>query len=182
MIKSFRQPNSQKFFLRQILRTDYCNHHYLVSQGHVFSLSGSFLNALSCYGRAWTLCHDDPSLNLFVGLTILHRAAQRNSNNRHAQIIQGLSFLHSYRRANKSDSTLKSQECLYNIGRAYHMFGIYHLAVAFYKHALALDCQLNENDLSQSLSFEAAYNLSRIYIEAGAASLGAVLLYRYCSV
>ena len=50
-----------------------------------------------------------------LGIAYLHRAMQRQSDNRHHQIAQGLACLKLYR-----DHRGPCQEVEYNLGRAFH--------------------------------------------------------------
>lgn len=99
-----------------------------------------------------------------------------------------------------------SQESEYNLGRAFHLLGLTHLAVNHYEKALCLpsknkigiskekpldevykwpvdndeddvDCE-DESDLSR----EVAYNLHLIYVTSGSMNLAQIILMKYCTI
>lgn len=89
---------------------------------------------------------------------------QRQSDNRHLQIVQALSFLLRYsakRKALQDPSFI--QEAEYNLGRALHQLGLPHLALPHYQRVLALRDVNPEHDLCCS----AAYNMQLIHVLAG---------------
>lgn len=101
-----------------------------------------------------------------------------------------------------------NQEAEYNIGRAFHLLGLTHLAVPHYEKALSMRTAADgtveqrsvdsvykwplskkeEEELEQDmddeydLKSEAAYNLHLIYITSGSMSLAQILMLKYCSV
>lgn len=101
-----------------------------------------------------------------------------------------------------------NQEAEYNIGRAFHLLGLTHLAVPHYEKALSMRkaadgtverrpvedvykwpiSEEEEQELEQDmddefdLKSEAAYNLHLIYITSGSMSLAQILMLKYCSV
>lgn len=101
-----------------------------------------------------------------------------------------------------------NQEAEYNIGRAFHLLGLTHLAVPHYEKVLSMKrnydgriqkrpvedvykwplTEEEEEELEQQLEdefdlkSEAAYNLHLIYITSGSMSLAQILMIKYCSV
>lgn len=99
-----------------------------------------------------------------------------------------------------------TQEAEYNLGRAFHLVGLTHLAVPHYEKALCLpssamkgivdekpieevytwpvedDFDDDEEEDSTDLKREVAYNLYLIYVTSGSMSLAQILLMKYCSV
>lgn len=89
---------------------------------------------------------------------------QRQSDNRHLQIVQAFSFLLNYRDSRiASENPGRVQEAEYNIGRALHQLGLLHLALPYYERALSVRGVDAKYDLTQS----AAYNVQLIYVMSG---------------
>lgn len=104
------------------------------------------------------------------------------------------------------------QESEYNIGRAFHLLGLTHLAVPHYEKALCLpskqkvgieaekpledvytwpveedeeygyDDDEEEEEDFTDLKREAAYNLHLIYVTSGSMGLAQILLLKYCTI
>ncbi|CAG8517969.1 13782_t:CDS:10 [Funneliformis caledonium] len=150
--------------------------------GHILACARSYVGAIGYYSRAYSVKPKDPLISLSMGLAYMHRSMQRISDNRHLQIMQAE----------------------YNLGRAFHELGLYHLAVPHYERCLELPSLqqvfseqkgkgkspektskeysiANDND-STCLRRDAAYNLSMIYVENGSPGLAAVLLKKYCTI
>jgi tetratricopeptide (TPR) repeat protein len=187
-IDQYRQQNSQKFFIRQIDRTDNTNPFYLTLQGHVFALTGSSSHALLCFGGSQQMRPEDPLAAFNLALGFLHRGIQRSTKNRHYAFMQAFAFMQKYAELRTNDPTcaiprkFRQQECMYNMGRAMHTIGAIHLAVHFYRRALLMSDQIaagNEKDM-YDLRVDAAYNLAQIYVEGGAKDLAKKLYERYC--
>jgi general transcription factor 3C polypeptide 3 (transcription factor C subunit 4) len=85
------------------------------------------LGALDYYLRAYELCPTDPMICLSTGVAYLHRAMQRQTDNRHHQIAQGFTLMAQYRKHRGP-----CQEVEYNFGRAFHMLGPSSFQVADY--------------------------------------------------
>lgn len=96
------------------------------------------------YFRARELGIMDPLLELSIGISYIHRAVQRQADNRHLMILQVLTFMFNYYRLifKKSenyfprDAARMKQEVEYNIGRAFHQLGLLALAIGYYERAL----------------------------------------------
>ncbi|EMR08474.1 hypothetical protein PNEG_03302 [Pneumocystis murina B123] len=181
----------QKYLLRQIKSIDsamseknkdslsinknendsYIPTHYnvvlLVSYGHVMICSRSYVQALNYYGRAYALAPLDPLISLSIGMAYLHRAMQRQSNNRQYQILQGMTFLFRYYELRKSMGVYEHQEAEFNIARAFHQLGLTHLAIPYYKRVLSLIVSDSFENVYFDLRRHAVYNLSLIYVTSG---------------
>lgn len=115
----------------------------LMLYGHMVAAGRSYIPALSEYlwfaakigliltvlldyfARAYSLAPDHPMVNLSIGIAYLHRAMQRQSDNRHWDILQAMTFLFEYHDIRNSDHEhwRERQEAEYNIARAFHQIG-----------------------------------------------------------
>ncbi|CAG8500351.1 32048_t:CDS:10, partial [Racocetra persica] len=207
-LSCFASANSQKYFLRQVKSMDNVsasgdkkanapekpNDALLALYGHILASARSYIGAIGYYARAYAENPKDPVISLSIGLAYLHRAMQRQTDNRHLQIMQGFTFLYNY-----YELKARNQEAEYNLGRAFHQLGLTHLAVPHYKKALELPSLqkvlieqekgnnhiskiIDDEDDPTDLKKEAAYNLSLICIESGSVGLAANLLKKYCTI
>ncbi|KAK4509384.1 uncharacterized protein ATC70_007735 [Mucor velutinosus] len=171
--------------------------------GGIVSLTKSVLASSLFFLRSYAIAPKDRLNTLSLGLSLLHSAITRKSENRHLQIMQGMLFIFEYAKLAKHN-----QEAEYNIGRAFHLLGLTHLAVPHYEKALSMRkaadgtverrpvedvykwpiSEEEEQELEQDmddefdLKSEAAYNLHLIYITSGSMSLAQILMLKYCSV
>lgn len=75
-------------------------------------------------------------INLSAGLGYIHHALKRQSGNRQFHIAQGLALIYKYYEArHEANNEVMSSESSYNLGRAYHALGLYHLALRYYQEA-----------------------------------------------
>lgn len=130
---------------------------------------------------------------LSLAIANIHRALQRQTLNRHSQILQGFSYLLEYRDARTEDAHVinkmleqdesgdgdvemtgsdkpeqplwEVQEVHYNIGRAFHGLGLFSLAAHHYTKVLE-EFPTTE-DFEYDLRYQAAYNLQAIYTVSG---------------
>lgn len=112
----------------------------LVLYGHILYSGNSFIPALNYFFRAYALDDENPAVLLSIALCYIHHALKRQSDNRHYLVMQGLSFLHEYRRIRDKRGTLaqERQEMEFNFARVWHMLGLAHLAVEGYHRVLKL--------------------------------------------
>lgn len=112
----------------------------LVLYGHILYSGNSFIPALNYFFRAYDLDDQNPAVLLSIGLCYIHHSLKRQSENRHYLIMQGLSFMHEYRRVREREGSLlaERQEMEFNFARVWHMLGIAHLAIEGYEKVLAL--------------------------------------------
>ena len=122
--------------------------------------SRSYVSSVVYLNRAYKEYNQDPMICLVLGLAHIHRAMQRLSNNRHMQLLQGLSYILEYRdlRIAKASASAR-QEIEYNFGRLFHMLGLTSLAVTHYNRVLEIKIDNPDYDML----CEAAYNLALIY-------------------
>src|SRR5579859_4968622 len=126
------------------------------------------------YVRARGLGIRDPLLDMSLGIAYLHRAMQRQADNRHILILQGMTFLFQYHRDTVTKSAKYTpvqaanihQEADYNIARAFHQLGLVTFATAYYERVLRTHEEW-KGQLKYDLSFEAAHNLCLIYSLSG---------------
>ena len=109
-------------------------------------------------------------LSLALGYT--HHLTKRQSENRQALLVCGLSFLFRYYRVRKASlHPLHCQEAEYNVGRMFHFLGLIHLSIPYYERCTALSPQVQEleadEERAQDFSREAAFALRGFYAQAG---------------
>lgn len=132
--------------------------------------------------RAYKKCYNDPTICLMLGLAHVHRSMQRNSSNRHMQLLQGISFLLEYREnRNKNSTVYEKQEIEYNFGRLFHMLGLPALAIDHYNKVLDFHETL-QDDPDYDLLVDAAYNLTLIYNINGNSKMTRELTDKYLTI
>ena len=116
----------------------------------------------------------DPLLDLSIGLAYLHRAMQRQADNRHTMILQAMTYIFQYYRTynEKSDkyggrdgATMR-QAAEYNVGRAFHQIGLLTFAIQYYERAIGISEDFGGLG-KRDLVFETAHNLNLIYSLSG---------------
>lgn len=132
--------------------------------------------------RVYREYYNDPTICLTLGLAHVHRSMQRNSSNRHLQVLQGMSYLMEYRQARLKNATVyEKQEIEYNYGRLFHMIGLPTLAVSHYEKVLLFHDELVD-DPEYDMLMEAAYNLSLIYTLNGNSEKTKILYEKYLTI
>ncbi|KAK9467184.1 hypothetical protein V1512DRAFT_262142 [Lipomyces arxii] len=215
-IKIFNLPSTQKYLLRHVKGMDSIlegkaivgsikvkhgdngesssnemtgNPILLTLYGQILAASRSHVPSLSYYMRAFEIAPTDPMILFSIALAHLHRAMQRQTNNRHLQVVQGLSYLVDYCRARSKlykdlpTCWVEEQETNYNMGRAFHMLGLPSLAVQYYERGLAVvvpdDARSAELENMYGLRREIAYNLQLMYMMSGNAKLARMIVDKY---
>ncbi|WVQ83249.1 hypothetical protein IAT38_005388 [Cryptococcus sp. DSM 104549] len=149
----------------------------------------SYQGAIFYLLRAYEACPYEPLICLQLGQAFLNRSTQRQADNKHYQIAQGLGFLARYRHLSSKDPA-EQEEVEYNFARGFHSIGIYHLAAKHYEKVLeSVEARMraeeerviDENDegdyndpeavRANSLAYEAAHNLMMIYATSGSTVL-----------
>lgn len=199
----FNSTNNQKFILRYIKavdsiilgkeitgqmrvenRAEYSdvlhkeNPLLLTLYGHAMILGRSYVSALTYLMRALKQSPQDPMVLFTIAIAHVHRAIQRQTNNRHLQIVEGLSFLTQYMDIRENSGDHESQEGHFNMGRMAHMLGLTGLAVENYNKVLEFEGLDPRYDLVR----EAAYNLQLIYVISGNGKLARWVVDNYLSV
>ncbi|KIK67134.1 hypothetical protein GYMLUDRAFT_37174 [Collybiopsis luxurians FD-317 M1] len=154
--------------------------------GQMCVAAKSYQSAIFYLLHAYDYCPEDPMVSLSLAIASIGRAMQRQSDNRHHLIAQGMAFLSKYRSLRTVDPA-RICEVEYNFGRLFQQLGLHSHAVNHYERVLKLsDTQEkeNQNSLHSGASFakEAAYNLSLIYVLTGATPLAEMLYRRWLSV
>lgn len=112
----------------------------LVLYGHILYSGGSYYPALNYFFRAYALDNENPAVLLSIALCYINTSFKRQSDNRHFLIMQGLSFMHEYRRVREKPGTLpqERQEMEFNFARVWHGLGLSNLAIEGYEKVLKL--------------------------------------------
>lgn len=132
--------------------------------------------------RAYREYNKDSTICFMLGLAHVHRSMQRNSNNRHIQLLQGISYLLEYKECREQNSTIyELQEIEYNFGRLFHMLGLPTLAIKHYKKVLQFHDEMKD-DTTYDMLPEAAYNLNLIYILDGNTAMARDISEKYLTV
>ena len=157
--------------------------------------SGTFLisEALDYLFRAHSVLGDsNPALHLSIGVVYLNMVLTKSNLHRTSTLLRAFTFLfHYYNTSNKS------QEACYNLGRAFHQMGMNYLAVPFYQSAMKMSAPIRRQDHQQApptgeeptcvigtsddeecrnLKRDAAYNLHLIYKQNGNKELALKML------
>lgn len=203
---AFSNYNHQKYFLRHLKAFDSLLTNTKVSgaaqisidaNSHVFNrehpnllyiyacLLGSnraYSSPIVYLTRAYRQYYNDPTICFMLGLAHVHRSMQRNSINRHIQLLQGISYLMEYRTARLRNATdYEKQEVEYNFGRLFHMIGLTSLAVKHYENVLSFHDAL-KHDHDYDMLTDAAYNLTLIYTINGNTELSRNICEKYLTI
>jgi general transcription factor 3C polypeptide 3 (transcription factor C subunit 4) len=126
------------------------------------------------YFRARELGVKDPLLEFSIGVAYLHRAMQRQADNRHILILQGMTFIFQYYRSyyersysypDKEGAAMR-QQAEYNVGRAFHQLGLTTYAIWYYEKVIRISDEMGGLGL-RDLVYEGVHNLCLIYAMAG---------------
>ncbi|KAK3115595.1 transcription factor TFIIIC subunit tfc4 [Teratosphaeriaceae sp. CCFEE 6253] len=148
----------------------------LTIYGNTMAISSHYTAALPYYLRALALQPDNFSINLCIGLTYVHQAMKRQTDNRQYGIQQGLAFLNRYHELRTASGKASHvQEATYNVAKTWHTLGLTHLAIPGYQKVLAMSAQVQaEAEADQGvncdvedLAQEAAYALQQMFALAG---------------
>ncbi|KAM0717663.1 hypothetical protein Q7P37_007515 [Cladosporium fusiforme] len=134
----------------------------LLNYGHMVSVANHSSSALPYFFRAFALAPEDPGINLSISAQYVSAAMKRQTNNRHYEIHQGLSFLYRYYGfRTRSGVAAEIQEAEFNVGRMWHVLGLTYLAVPAYERALALSEQVQAD-----MEHRSAQRIARLEILA----------------
>ena len=130
---------------------------------------------LDYYFLAREFVTDDAVLELSIGLAYLHRAVQRQINNRHITILQAMTFIFHYYRLQYEKSqkfpgvegAALRQQAEYNIARSFHQIGLMTFACKYYDSALRISEEWGEKMGRRDLKLDIAHNLSLIFQLSG---------------
>ncbi|KAF9269641.1 TPR-like protein [Marasmius fiardii PR-910] len=154
----------------------------LTLYGQMCIAAKSYQSAVFYLLRAYDFCPQDPMICLCLAIASIGRAMQRQSDNRHHLITQGLAFLSQYRKLRQSDGIYLG-EVEFNFGRTFQQLGLHSLAAKHYQRVLDIaEKEQGNEDENTSVTKEAAYNLALIYVMTGAAPLADELYRRWLSI
>ncbi|RDX56401.1 TPR-like protein [Lentinus brumalis] len=154
----------------------------VATYGQILLAAKSYQSALFYLLQAYDYVPDDPLVCLSLAIASIGRAMQRQSDNRHHLITQGMAFLTRYREL-RGDAAGGLDEVQYNFGRVFHQLGLHSLAVRHYERVLEAAEERTKTDPEDvGLAREAAYNLSLIYVTTGATPLAQALYRRWLSL
>ncbi|KAJ6261002.1 hypothetical protein Dda_3667 [Drechslerella dactyloides] len=141
----------------------------------------SYTSSLHYLSRAYAVQDNHPMILFQMALAYLHRAMQRQSENRQYHILQGLVFLNRYYKIKRASADwFDRQEAEYNLARAYHQIGLEHYAAEYYEKVVKMseewvnpggdeEARAEEEQKFESgdLKWEAAYNMQALYHAVG---------------
>ncbi|KAI5460082.1 hypothetical protein BGZ63DRAFT_426031 [Mariannaea sp. PMI_226] len=117
-------------------RLDAC---LLMLYGHILFTSTSYTYALGYFLRSRALDHNNPMVNLSLGLAYVHYGLKRQSTNRQYLLLQGQAFLSQYaevsRKRDDESNSMAEAEAYYNLGRLFQLLGINSIALEYYAKA-----------------------------------------------
>ncbi|TCD69113.1 transcription factor TFIIIC subunit tfc4 [Steccherinum ochraceum] len=150
--------------------------------GQICLAARSYQSALFYLLHAYEMHQEDPMICLCLAIASIGRAMQRQADNRHHLITQGLAFLSKYRSLRGEDSS-QVEEVEYNFGRAFHQLGLLTHAARHYERVLeATETRLRQEEEDPGVARTAAYNLSLVYVSTGATPKAEALYRRWLSV
>lgn len=158
--------------LRLRARYPDCAALWLLTAHHALT-AGSLRLALADYSPALRLRADAPLPALAMAVTLLSLSTSRRQPDRNGTVMQAFAFFAKY-----VELTNRSQEAVYNLARASQGLGLRHFAVGLYEEVLTW----KEEENSEGLKREAAYNLSLIYQASGNLDLARQVLRDYITI
>ncbi|KAF0315356.1 RNA polymerase III transcription factor tfiiic [Colletotrichum asianum] len=143
----------------------------LMLYGHILFTSTSYTFALNYFLRARTLDPLNPMISLSVGLGYIHHALKRQADNRQYLIMQGFACVFEFCHSKLTGTPDERREAYFGVGRTFHMLGLHHLALEWYRKVLGpeqsqIDLQL-EDVASRDVILSAAYNEYALFISSG---------------
>ncbi|KAI9294066.1 hypothetical protein K502DRAFT_11202 [Neoconidiobolus thromboides FSU 785] len=160
-------------YLRRKIDSNVQDYYTYYFYGHLRSLSKSYTLAIKSFQQALNQLENQQVLTnsqleakrdnqaqlyLYLAITHFHEAIKRTSNNRQYEILLGFSYLKKYAKLKNY-----TQQVYFNLARAYHHFNLLPMAVKHYKKVLQLS-EMEEIEDRFDLKFEAAYNLSSLFL------------------
>ncbi|CAI0643865.1 unnamed protein product [Colletotrichum noveboracense] len=121
----------------------------LMLYGHILFTSTSYTFALNYFLRARTLDPLNPMISLSVGLGYIHHALKRQADNRQYLIMQGFACVFEFCHSKLTGTPDERREAFFGVGRTFHMLGLHHLALEWYRKVLGpeqsqIDLQLED--------------------------------------
>lgn len=137
--------------------------------------------ALSRYLSVYEQMPKSSLICLCMAVQLLIMALARTVSNRNETVRQALAMFQEYKR-NRLDTPSKiskkwlEMEVDYNIGRAFHQMGLFHMATDYYRKVLDMKLYGRPVPAWADLRRDAAYNLALIYRRNGSPRLAARVL------
>ncbi|XP_064653251.1 general transcription factor 3C polypeptide 3-like isoform X1 [Lineus longissimus] len=125
---------------------------------HQSLVGGNYKYALTDFISAYRQMPRDPLISLSIGVTFIQLASIKFAMKRHLLLTQACVFLNKY-----MELRGECQESFYNMGRAFHQLGLYHVAIHYYDKVLTLPCPVEDERGLFDLKRDAAFNLCQIY-------------------
>ncbi|KAK5114703.1 hypothetical protein LTR62_002277 [Meristemomyces frigidus] len=146
----------------------------LVIYGNAMAINMQRNAALPYYLRALAIQPNNAMLNLSIGVSYIHTAMKRQTENRQYGIQQGISFIQRYHELRTASGDVHHiQEAEYNMAKAWHMLGLAHLAIPGYERVLRMSRQMSFDaekhvyEIKEDFGMEAAYALQQLFMIAG---------------
>ncbi len=202
--ENFISINYQKYFLRQVKTYDSLNQkrsitgmanitnkevevngsdntYLMYIYACLLFTNRSYVPSLVYFTRIYKSYKNEPMICLLAGLAHVHRSMQRSSTNRHLELLQGLKYVMEYfeLRTSSKFGPLEHQEALYNLGRVYHLLGLFSIAVEYYNKVLE---EFDDLDVENDLKRQTAYNLILIYNSSGNTKLSNKIMEEYLTI
>lgn len=155
--ESFGQTNDLRG-IKRYLNSNENNLQFTMFLAHMLSISRSYFECIAAHSRVLELTSSDPMAYFCAALSHLSYSMARTVINRHYQVIKAFILFQKY-----VELRGECQESWYNIGRACHHLGLFHLAIKHYEKALTFQPQHGLPDISITIS----YNLAQIYLRSG---------------
>lgn len=105
---------------------------------------------LGYFLRAWSLDHENPMVNLSLGLAYVHYGLKRQSTNRQYLLLQGQAFISHYVQSGENEPQ-RQAERYYNVGRLFQLLGIGYLSLQYYTRALEANKSAGEKKLLKDI-------------------------------
>ncbi|KAF6843688.1 RNA polymerase III transcription factor tfIIIc [Colletotrichum musicola] len=144
----------------------------LMLYGHILFTSTSYTFALNYFLRARTLDPSNPMISLSVGLGYIHHALKRQADNRQYLIMQGFACVFEFCHSKlASGTTDEKREVLFGVARTFHMLGLHHLALEWYRKVISPEGSLPDvqqlSPSGQDVLLSGAYNEYALFISSG---------------
>lgn len=202
--ENFISINHQKYFLRQIKGYDSVNSgkpipgmatitnkdinpegkdnvYLMYIYACLLFTNRSYVPSLVYFTRIYKSYKKEPIVTLLAGLAHVHRSMQRSSQNRHLELLQGIKYVMEYfeLRTSSKFGRLEEQEALYNLGRIFHLLGLFPIAIDYYNQVLK---NFDDLDIEKDLKRHTAYNLVLIYNNSGNTRLSNKIMEDYLTI
>ncbi|CCI40008.1 unnamed protein product [Albugo candida] len=161
-------------FLAKVLKHEATNYPAIILAGHQSSYWDISLMAGE-FTLAYQHDKENPLVLFCLGMAFLAASMQRTIKDRQHTVAKAFALLQQYQKIRTAesdengntpsgiDTIYRRLECWYNLGRAHHQLGLFHLAIAMYERVLRTCEEAKQIPAEYDLARETAYNLSLIY-------------------